>query len=316
MKIIVSHVGKQHVNALLIALSKRNVLVQFYTSIAANKVNLPKSMPFGIGQNLISKIQKQRFVDIDASKITHFPLISGVKKLIKSEYWRMRLCQSWFDKRVARLLKKVDYDMVIGYETSNLETFKTAQEQGKITILDMTAVHHNYQNPILTAAGVYTNQRELAYLSALKDEALDYTDYIIALSSFAEKTLIDNGFPANRIYKTYLGINQSVFYPKKTYNLGENGKWKAESGKREMENGKWKMENGQDTEGGTKHVSDTSKPLELYFVGTLMLRKGMPFLMSVLDTLIERGLNVRLTLIGPVDDFPVPTIDAPYFRYI
>jgi glycosyltransferase involved in cell wall biosynthesis len=151
--------------------------------------------------------------------------------------------------------------------------------------LDFTAVHHGFQNPVLTTAAVYSNSKEVAYISNQKEEALRYTDYIIALSTFAEKTLIDNGFPQNRIYKTYLGINQTVFTPKTTYNFNKNG---------------------ENTEG----------PLELYFVGTLSYRKGLPFMMQLLNTLIERKFNVRLTLIGPVDDFDVPQLDAPYFRYM
>ncbi len=297
MKIIVSHVGKQHVNALLIGLYKNNVLTRFYTSIAANKIWLPKTIGFKKGNELLVKIRKQRYTGIEDTKITHFPLIAAVKKVIRSEYWTIKTAQKWFDKRVANMLKKADFDMVIGYETSNLETFKVAKQRGKTTILDMTAVHHSYQNPILTQAGVYTNPKELAYVSAQKDKALVYTDYIIALSTFAEKSLIDNGFPADHIYKTYLGINQTVFYPKKKYNINSH---------QLTQNPRLTTQNPQYTEG----------VLELYFVGTLMLRKGLPFLMQVLDTLIKRNFNVRLTLIGPVDDFPVPELNVPYFRYI
>ena len=155
MKIIVSHVGKQHVNALLIGLYKNNVLTRFYTSIAANKIWLPKTIGFKKGNELLVKIRKQRYTGIDDHKITHFPLIAAVKKVVRSEYWSLITCQKWFDKRVANILKKVDFYIVIGYETSNLETFKVAKERGKITVLDMTAVHHSYQNPILTKAGVY-----------------------------------------------------------------------------------------------------------------------------------------------------------------
>lgn len=291
MKIIVSHIGKQHVNAFLVALSKHNVLTHFYTSIAANKMRLPKSLGFGIGKKLLSKIHKQRYMGIEDNKITHFPLIAAVKKFTKSEYMGLKYCQKWFDQRVAKILRRADFDILIGYETSNLESFKVAKERGKITVLDMTAVHHAFQNPILTEAGVYKNSDELAYISEMKDQALAYTDYIIALSSFAEKTLTDNGFPADRIYKTFLGINQKVFQPKAKYNVTPSN-----------------IANSKD--GGTNPV------LELYFVGTLSLRKGLPLLMNVLDTLVKRHLNVRLTLIGPFDDFPPPTLDVPYFRYI
>lgn len=291
MKIIVSHIGKQHVNALLIALFKHNVLTRFYTAIAANKMMLPKSFGFGIGKNLLSKVHKQRYTGIDDNLITHFPAIAAVKKVIKSEFMSLKYPHKWFDQRVAKILKQADFDILIGYETSNLESFKVAKERGKITVLDMTAVHHDFQNPILTEVGVYKNSDELAYISDMKNQALAYTDYIIALSTFAEKTLVDNGFPANRIYKTFLGINQNVFQPKTKYNITS-------------------IETDQSQ--ATAHT----KVLELYFVGTLSLRKSLPFLMKVLDTLIKRNLKVRLTLIGPVDDFPPPDLDVPYFRYI
>lgn len=274
MKIIVSHIGKQHVNALLLGLRKHGVLEKFYTSIAANKFTPP---PY-LGKIWVEKIKKQHFQGISNDKIVHFPLIAFFKKIIKSEYWGLKTSHKWFDKWVASIIKTVDFDILIGYENSNLWSFKMAKKRGKITVLDFTAVHHGFQNPVLTATNVYSNSKEVAYISNQKEEALRYTDYIIALSTFAEKTLIDSGFPQNRIYKTYLGINQTVFTPKNQYN----------------------------TEG----------PLELYFVGTLSYRKGLPFMMQLLNTLIERKFNVRLTLIGPVDDFEVPELDAPYFRYI
>jgi glycosyltransferase involved in cell wall biosynthesis len=288
MKIIVSHIGKQHVNALLVGLSKHNLLAKFYTSIAANKFKTPQYL----SENWKAKIKKQHYNGIENDKIVHFPLIAFFKKIIKSEYWGLKTTHKWFDVWVASILKTTDYDLLIGYENSNLASFKAAKKQGKITVLDLTGVHHGFQNGVLTKAGVYKNQKELAYISEQKNRALAYTDYIIALSSFAEKTLIDNGFPANRIYKAFLGINQTVFTPKQQYNVSEN------AGEAFLE-------------------SDDSKPkcLELYFVGTLSYRKGLPFMMDLLDALIERKLNVRLTLIGPVDDFPVPELNAPYFRY-
>ena len=287
MKIIVSHVGKQHVNALLVALFKQNVLTQFYTSIAANKILLPKSVGFRRGNDILSKIHKQRYTGIDDNKITHFPLIAAVKKVVKSEYKSIKTSHKWFDKKVTQIIKKADFDIVIGYETSNLETFKMAKQRNKITVLDFTAVHHEFQNPILEQAGVYTNPKELEFVSEHKVQALQFTDYIIALSTFAEKTLIDYGFPAERIYKTYLGINQAVFKPKKSYNT--------------------EVFNPENSVGGGV--------LELYFIGTLSRRKALPFLMQVLDTLIKKGLNVRLTLIGPVDDFSLSDMNVPYLRY-
>jgi glycosyltransferase involved in cell wall biosynthesis len=278
MKIIVSHTEKQHVNALLSGLWKQGILKQFFTSIAANKITPPQYL----SKKWRTTLQKRYFTDIDSRIIQHFPWIAVLCNGIKSEYWRIFIAYKLFDKIVARQLKNADFDIFISYENINLQSFKTAKQRGKITVLDLAAIHHSFQNPVLIKLGTYQNTKELDLICAQKDQAFAYTDYILTLSNFAEHSLIESGFPANRIYKTYLGVNHLVFKPKMRYN----------------------------TEGSP------NRPFELYFVGTMTTRKGLPFLMNVHKMLLERGLNVRLTLIGPLDDFAPPTEETPQYRYI
>jgi glycosyltransferase involved in cell wall biosynthesis len=280
MKIIVSHSGKQHVNALLIGLLKHDFLERFYTSLAANKIMTP--------QYFQQKLQKRYFKDVDGAKIIHFPFIFLLSRMIKSEYTSVRYAEKWYDGWVAQRLQKEDYDILIGYENCNLVSFKTAKAQGKITILDMAAVHHQFQNPILTAAGTYTPQYNIEYICQRKDEAYEYTDYVFALSKFAEQTMIEGGIPANRIYRTYLGINQTLFTPKIYKN----------------------------TEGVRNKEESKEDILNLYFVGTMSHRKGLPFLISLLKNLINRGRNIHLTLIGPIDDFDANALNEPNCRYV
>jgi glycosyltransferase involved in cell wall biosynthesis len=277
MKIIVSHIEKQHVNALLSGLWKQGILKQFFTSIATNKITPPQYL----SEKWRKTLQKRAFTDIDSRIIQHFPLIALLSKLIKSDYWRTFIAYKLYDRVVARQLKSADFDIFIGYENCNLLSFKAAKQRGKITVLDLAAIHHSFQNPVLIKLGTFQNTAELDRISAQKDQAFTYTDYILTLSNFAEHTLIESGFPANRIYKTYLGVNHLVFKPKIVYN----------------------------TEGSP------NRPFELYFVGTMTTRKGLPFLMDVHKTLLERGLNIRLTLIGPIDDFATPTEETPQYRY-
>jgi glycosyltransferase involved in cell wall biosynthesis len=278
MKIIVSHTEKQHVNALLSGLWKQGILKQFFTSIAANKITPPQYL----SEKWRKTLQKRYFTDIDSRIIRHFPLIAALCNGIKSEYWRIFIAYKLFDRVVAHHLKSADFDIFISYENINLQSFKTAKQLGKITILDLAAIHHSFQNPMLIKLGTYQRTEELDRICAQKDQALGYTDYILTLSNFAEHSLIQSGFPANRIYKTYLGVNHLVFKPKMRYN----------------------------TEGSP------NRPFELYFVGTMTTRKGIPFLMDVHKTLLERGLNIRLTLIGPLADFAPPTVETPQYRYI
>jgi glycosyltransferase involved in cell wall biosynthesis len=276
MKIIVSHDGKQHVNALLRGLSNRGVLTHFFTSLATNKWSFISFL----SEKWQLRLKKRFFTDIDSSMITHFPSNFFLTSVIKTEYRRIFTVYKWFDVRVSRRIKTMDFDIFIGHENSNLRSFKMAKQLGKTTVLDFSAIHHNFQKQWLSKLGTYQNDAELEQICANKQAAFAYTDYILALSNFAKQTLVDNGFPENRIFITYLGLNQSVFKPKNRYN----------------------------TEGG-------QKPFELYFVGTMTNRKGLEFLLKVHQTLLERGLNIRLTLIGPPDDFELPP-DTPQYRYI
>ncbi len=291
MKIIVAHIEKQHVNALLTGLWKQGVLTKFFTSIAANKVKTPQY----ISENWREKLKKRHFTDIDSRIITHFPLIALLANGIKSEYWRIFIAYKWFDKRVENALKNADFDIFIGYENCNLTSFKAVKKLGKITVLDLAAIHHGVQNPILTQLGTFQKTTELDRICAQKDEALRHTDYILTLSTFAEGSLIQSGFPAHRIFKTYLGVNHSVFTPKTTYNLPKKPIY---------------------TEGSLNFEKFENAPFELYFIGLMTNRKGLFFLMNVHKILLERGLNVRLTLIGPIGDFSPPTEETPHYRYI
>jgi glycosyltransferase involved in cell wall biosynthesis len=291
MKIIVSHSGKQHVNALLLGLSKYNVLEKFYTSLATNKIKAPQYFK----QILKKKLQKRYFTSVDSAKIVHFPFIFLLSRILKSEYLHTRYAEKWYDTWVANRLRKDNYDILIGYENCNLASFKTAKTQGKITVLDMAAVHHQFQNPILTAAGTYHSTYKIDYICSKKEAAYQYTDYVFALSTFAEKTMIEGGFSAERIYKTYLGINQAVFVPKKYKNTVE-------------------VRNPEKI--GKGPSQEKNEVLNLYFVGTMSLRKGLPFLILLLKKLIEKGRNIQLTLIGPIDDFDASVLREPHCRYV
>ena len=317
MKVIVSHDGKQHVNALLTGLAKRHVLTHFFTSLATNKFPF---LPY-LSQKIQSKLRKRFFTDIDSHLITHFPRIAIWSAFVKSEYHRVFKVYKSYDKSVARRLKTIDFDIFIGYENSSLESFKVAKQCRKTTVLDMAAIHHSFQNPLLTQLGTYEHSEELDLICAQKEEALTYTDYILTLSSFAEYTLIQSGFPSERIFKTYLGVNQAVFSPKKQYNT-EGGSFEFRVSSFELDGPKTQNPESN-TQGAsfeldalkTQNSKPKTQPFELYFVGLMTNRKGIPFILEIHKTLLERGLNVRLTLIGPIDDFTPPTEETPHYRY-
>jgi alpha-maltose-1-phosphate synthase len=263
-KIIVSLFAKQHVNALLDALNTEGVSIQrFYTAIAGNKWSFLSKTH----QRLKNLLDKKRF-NIVADKIKHIPILGLSTAIFKKEYTQVRYLYRLFDKWVAHNLKKEDFDIIIGYEICNLDTFKRAKALGKITILDLAAVHHRVQNSIFEKVGIVRDTVQVAYISDLKEQAFHYTDYVFCLSTLAHNALIINGFNAKKIYTLNLGVNHQVFSPKKEYS----------------------------TEG----------VLHLYFVGRMTRGKGLDFLIEVFQTLLYKGKNIHLTLIGGEDDFTPP----------
>ena len=229
-------------------------------------------------KKLKDKFRKRQFAAELTDKITHFPMVFLWTQFIKSEYNRVRFSYKLFDKTVANYLKKADFDIFLGFENANLLSFKEAKKRGKITLLDLCSVHHSFQDPVLVTAGSYTDLEKVKYVSDLKQAAYEYTDYVTVVSQFAKSTMIQAGFLADRIYNLELGLNPAFLQPKKSYN----------------------------TEG----------VFQLYFVGTLSLRKGLPLVVEVFKALRLRGLDVELTVLGPVDDFAVSNLNLPNCRYI
>ncbi len=272
MKVLVCHPGKQHVNALLTGLDRRGALVRFFTMLAANR--LPAFLP----KSWRGRLKNFTYRNIDEGRLAHFPLLFLLFKMTRSEYWDVRIPYEIFDRWTARRLRREEFDIVIGYENTTLHTFRTAKKLGKTTVLDLAGVHHAFQNPVLTAVGFYQNPDEVEFISKKKDAALAVTDHVITLSKFGERTLVDAGFPAGRIHRAYLGIDHSVFVPKKEY--------RAEG------------------------------PLQLYFVGTLSRRKGMPFAVELVENLRRRGLDLHLTFIGPLDGFDPSGLNPEVFTHI
>lgn len=126
------------------------------------------------------------------------------------------------DTMVSWALPFIEYDIVIGYERQCLKSFKKAQKQGKVTILDLASIHAKKQreinaqyNNILTG---FSPSPLLDTEKGVKEEELKYTDYIITLSEFAKESCLEAGMPEDKLFTVQLGIDVEAFIPKQDYN--------------------------------------------------------------------------------------------------
>lgn len=253
MKIVVQHDGKQHVGRLLMALEGRGWLVRFYAGFAAEKLpawllRLP---------TLRHQLKKRQFDGIPPAKIRSVFVSALLTRFIRHHYGQARTVYPLFDRWVAfRLRRTPDFDLLIGYENANRWSFRRAKQLGKVTVLDLAQVHHRTIRAIGKRVRINTlTTAQTAFIDGRKQQALDHTDYVLTLSSFATESLTANGFPRHRIYEVNLGVDTDRFRP---------GHWQTEG------------------------------PFTILFVGTISHRKGVEELLRAYRALCLPDAHLQL----------------------
>lgn len=261
MRFIVAHSDRQYCNYLLKALVREGRLVRFYTLFSANRL---WGWPWLFSQKVYDALRK-RAVDPEITPyIRHFPLLFFIGRLLgKNLLWAIRNTYVWFDRRVAHRLKHTSFDAIVTYENANLKTLQAARRLGKTTILDLAQIHHDdiarYGQWFLSPEAL---RAEVELVNPRKAAALACTDYVLTLSSFAAESMLQHGWPPERLFTVRLGVDVQRFSAKTHY----------------------------------RHEG----PLRLLFVGALSRRKGLEVIFRALDKL--PGDAYELTLIGPESD--------------
>jgi glycosyltransferase involved in cell wall biosynthesis len=265
MKIVVAHPDKQYVAGLLEGLAKKGWLEAYYSQFISNK--LPN---VSFGEKIDKFLQKRRYNDalIPKNKLNHMGLryvISKTLKLLFGSEKDYPTMYKTYDGWVAKQLSQVKYDILLSYENANLCTFKAAKRANKVTVLDLAQVHQDdvlrIMSELWSEDKIYL-EREV--VNPYKARALEYTDYVITLSSFARQTMLDKGWREDQTYIVNLGINPSLFY--------------------------------SDEEKKIKNEAFT-----FLFVGSMMLRKGVEDLLLTWMEIREH-INARLVFVGPMAD--------------
>jgi len=273
MKVVVSNPVKQHTNKLCIALLKNNYLLCFFTSIWYKKNNtLLKVLLKTPLKKLIDSIFKKRFdKSLPLEFVKQYPMHELFRQLktkvpiYKNTELDGLYAEKKFDLFVAKKIKKLNFNVFIGYEKSCLNSFKQAKSLQAITVLDLAQVHYKYIGYLRGRYPMFKSiQEDHIYNKAasIKQSEYDLMDHVITLSTFARDTMINYGIEEKKVHVVNLGFDPKSFSPKASYNLVK------------------------------------TKPLKLLFAGTLSKRKGVHLLFKAINLLD----NVELTLVGPISD--------------
>jgi alpha-maltose-1-phosphate synthase len=271
--VLLSHpTGNQNLRNALRSLAEKEMLAEFWTTIAWD---LESPWNRFLPRALRAQFARRTYADAPRDRIRCVPWREMVRLNAKHLKLERLLCSSerpfsvigmyhQFDSRVARRLGKIEIDAVYAYEGGALQTFREARRLNIASIYELPSGYWYWERDLL-AEEAECNQEFATLHPKLadspghmqwKDEELTLADFVFVASQHVRRTLA-GVVPDEKI---------------RVVNYGAPPVQPA------------------------KLVSrDANAPLKVLFVGALIQRKGIGYLLDAIDML---GAQVELTLIG------------------
>ncbi len=232
MRILVTNPVKQYTHRLCEVLQQAGYLDTYLTTIwhkphSVIYRNVIARLPKSLKARADHILKKRYHPGLDESHIRTNPMGELLRQFgvqlfsLSSEKW-IYYVERAHDRHVAKQLKEgnIRPDMIISYEKSAEATFRQAKKLGITTVLDLAQVHYQFIADLRTPFPVFNdvlgNEKLLAQINETKEAEYQLADYILTLSEFSRKTLIDKGIPAEKVFKVSLGFDPSQFSPKPT----------------------------------------------------------------------------------------------------
>lgn len=204
MRVVVSVGAKFHAFHLAEELQKRDCLATLMTSYYHPNRN-------GKGYNIDDNLVLTNFL---AAVLTYgHRFLPILRQYGFWEFWSFESYSRWAARRIAMGLKA---DIFVAWSGWALDSIKVAKQQGMITILERGSAHIVRQKEILLAEYKKfddTNHVPSDYM--VNKEVREYAeaDYISVPSSFAKRSFVEQGFPAEKLLKVPYGVSLEHFRP-------------------------------------------------------------------------------------------------------
>jgi glycosyltransferase involved in cell wall biosynthesis len=276
MRILVIHPTSNQFNRnLLIALQEKGYLCKFITIASFNTDKIIfKLLP----KKLVNFLERRNFSKI-TSKIYTPSIISQIIYFIKSRFdknFSTTKGYHYIDKIAANYLKKnvKDIDAVYSYEDAALETFKIAKKNNIKCIYELPIGYWKEKNKILASKNekYFQNLNNIhtkhSYVEGYKKNLeLKLADQIIVPSKFVKDTLKESNINYKKVKIIPYGFNRAL----------NRINWSIKKSKR----------------------------LKILFVGGLIPRKGLNYLLDAVKKINNTKKIVDLTIVGsgPLENF-------------
>ena len=276
MKIIVAHPGRQHSFRLASALKKNDMLLYYVTTIYNKDSSLfMKIIKKFLSKDNLKRANGRKNPDLDDNDVKQYCLFGGLIEAflarVDKTHYIYRIMQRYDAKRlgikVAKLAIKENADAVIMYDSNAREGFEYLKKKAPniVRILDVSIASRPYMKEIyqkeIEASGNTDLQRENQYMWNYKhiqasQQEIDNSQYFLSASSFVKESLKYCGADENSIKIVPYGANVSSNIKRSPIPSG--------------------------------------KTIEILFVGQVIYRKGISYLLEAVAELD----NVHLTVTG------------------
>lgn len=248
----------------------------FYTTLyLARWQASAQRLPY-VGPPLAQALSRRAFPGIPYERVANvavFPEIMhvGARRLLGEHCTAlttslMYQTKARFDAAVARRMRRVCPDALVGMYGACLGSFRAVRQYGGLTVMNFVNSHPAEHNRTLVAlAGLKASHHEMipGWMSRRVEAELALADLVLVPSRFVARQLLAHGVPSDKIALLPYGVDLRAFHP------------------------------------GLQQVSAPDKrPLECLYVGQISHRKGVRVLLDAARRC--RDLPVRFRLIGPM----------------
>ena len=181
-------------------------LVTSYPKFYTKKYNIPAS-----------KVKSLFWIEIILRLLRKFNFLFHKLKL----KFDANLIMDWVADTVysSFFIKNSNY-LIVGFGNSTCKIIKKAKKKNIKTIYFLNNLAPVYRKKIIETEFDKLGlpkplEVENKTLTSKMNESIKMADYIGALSAWQKKTYIDEGVDESKIFLSFLGVNSSVFFPKK-----------------------------------------------------------------------------------------------------
>jgi alpha-maltose-1-phosphate synthase len=272
-RVLISHpTGNQNVRNALASLAERGMLAEFWTTVAWDtQSSWNRLLPAG----LRTLLERRTYAEAPRELIKCVPAREMVRLGAKPAFLNGLLTSGerpfsiigvyrHFDGKVARRVPSLHPDVVYAYEGGARETFREAKRLGIPALYELPSSYWYWEHRFLSEeaernpafAGLLPKLQDSPDHMQWKDEELRLADFVFVASQQVRNTLY-GAVPDEKIRVVSYGA--PPIRPR------------------------------------TPMARDANRPLKVLFVGALIQRKGISYLLDAVDRL---GAEVELTIVG------------------